>query len=62
MTQVEVETRLTRLEAEVEALKKKLDDAELIAAVQEGNAQIERGAGLPAVEAIKALGRKNGLK
>ena len=62
MTQVEFESRLTKLEAEVEALKQKLDDAELVASVHEGMAQLERGEGIPAIDAVKALGRKYGLE
>ena len=62
MTMMEVESRLTALEAEVAELKRQLEDADMAAAVNEGNAQIERGEGKPALEAVRALGRKYGFE
>jgi predicted transcriptional regulator len=62
MTMMEVESRLTALEAEVAMLKLQLEDADLAAAVNEGMAQLERGEGVPAIQAIRELGRKYGLE
>jgi hypothetical protein len=62
MTLMEVESRLVSLEAEIAALKEQLERVEASAAHRRGIEQIERGEGVPAVEAVRALGRKYGLE
>jgi hypothetical protein len=61
MTMAEVESRLARLEAELERLKERLEESDADAAVEEGLSEIERGDGVPAVEAVRALGRQYGI-
>ena len=62
MTLVEVESRLDALEAEVADLRAQLERANADAAIKRGVAEIERGEGVPAIEAVRALGRKYGLE
>ena len=65
MTQVQVELRLAAVEAEVAALREDFDELErthISLAVKRGIEQIERGEGVPAIEAVRALGRKYGLE
>jgi len=65
VTQVDIATRLAALEAEVVTLREEievLERAQIAAAVTRGIEQIERGEGRPAIEAVRALGRKYGLE
>ena len=62
MTLAEVESRLTTLEAEMATLKEQLERVQTAAAHRRGIEQIERGEGMPAIEAVRALGRKYGLE
>ena len=55
-----LEARIKALEEKVEALQDRFD-AEEEAAFEEGIAQIERGEGLPAREALEALRVKLGI-
>ena len=61
MTLVEVESRLSALENEVVELRQQLERAQISAAMRRSIEQIERGEGVPAIEAVKALGRKYGV-
>lgn len=61
MTLIEVESRLSALENEVVELRQQLEHARISAAMRRSIEQIERGQGVPAVEAAKALGRKYGI-
>jgi hypothetical protein len=61
MSPVEIESRLTALEREVAALRDQVEQAEIVAAMREGVAEIERGEGRPAVEAVEALARRMGI-
>jgi hypothetical protein len=61
MTLVEVESRLSALEHEVVELRQQLKLAQMSASMRRSIEQIERGEGVPAIEAAKALGRKYGI-
>jgi len=61
MTLVEVESRLSALENEVVELRQQLERAQISGAMRRSIEQLERGEGVPAIEAAKALGRKYGI-
>ena len=61
MTLVEVESRLSALENEVVELRQQLERAQITGAMRRSIEQIERGEGVPAIAAAKALGRKYGI-
>jgi phage shock protein A len=61
MTMVEVESRLAALESEVATLRQRVEQAQSSAAMRRSIKQIEQGEGVPALEAVKALGRKYGI-
>jgi hypothetical protein len=61
MTLAEVESRLSALENEVVELRQQLEQDRISASMRRSIAQIERGEGIPAIEAAKALGRKYGV-
>jgi hypothetical protein len=61
MTTSDIEARLSVLEEEVAELRRQLERTQIATAMRKSIQQFERGEGIPAVEAVKALGRKYGL-
>jgi hypothetical protein len=58
MTLSDLETRLTSLEAEVSRLWEELEHTKEIMAIEQGIAQIKRGEGVPAREALEEIRKK----
>ena len=56
--QVLTDEDVANVEAEVAALREELERTRINVAMRRGIAQIENGEGVPAVEALRALGRK----